>query len=69
MNIFIIVANLLIAVVSGWFFRISWKNYKEEGVILTRYWFNTIPATVTQPFCFAVFCIFIAIMSSLITIL
>lgn len=61
MKIFIIIAFVLIAVIAGIFLRMAWENYKEEGIILTRYWFNTIPSTVTQPFCFGVFLIFMVI--------
>lgn len=62
MKTFIIIVFVVIAVIAGIFLRIAWENYNEECIILTRYWFNTIPATVTNPFCFAVFCIFMAIM-------
>lgn len=62
MKTFIIIVFVVIAVIAGIFLRIAWENYNEEGIILTRYWFNTIPATVTQPFCFAIFLIFMLIM-------
>lgn len=62
MKIFIIVAFVLISVLAGIFLRMSWENYKEEDIILTRYWFYTLPATVTQPFCYAIILIFMAIM-------
>ncbi|MCI8361590.1 MAG: hypothetical protein HFJ41_00220 [Clostridia bacterium] len=62
MKIFIIIVFVAITVIAGIFLRMAWKNYKEEGIILTRYWFNTIPATVTEPFSYGVFLIFMAIM-------
>lgn len=52
MNIFIIQAvAYCLAYFSGYFLRIAWENYKKEGIKLTRYWYNTIPYTVIQPFC------------------
>lgn len=62
MKTFIIIVFVVIAVIAGIFLRIAWGNYNEESIILTRYWFNIIPATVTQPFYFAIFLIFMAIM-------
>lgn len=62
MKTFIIIVLVAIAIIAGIFLRMAWENYKEEGVILTKYWFNTIPATVTQPFCFAIFLILMVIM-------
>lgn len=62
MKIFIIIVFVAISVIAGIFLRMAWENYKEEEIIFTRYWRNTIPDTVTQPFCFAIFLIFMAIM-------
>ena len=62
MKIFIIVAFVLISVTAGIFLRMAWKNYKEEGIVLSRYWFYTLPTTVTRPFCYAIFLIFMAFM-------
>ena len=62
MKTFIIIAFVAIAVIAGIFLRMAWENYNTEEVILTRHWFNVIPSSVTQPFFFAVFLIFMAIM-------
>lgn len=61
MKIFTIIISVVIAVIAGVFLRISWKNYKEEEIILTKYWPNTIPSSVTQPFSFGVFLFLMAI--------
>lgn len=61
MKTFIIIVFVVISVIAGIFLRIAWENYNEEGVIFTRYWRYTIPTTVTQPFYFALFLIFMAI--------
>lgn len=61
MKTFIIIVFVVIAVIAGIFLRISWENYKDEGIIFTRYWRNTISSNVTQPFCFGVFLFFMVI--------
>lgn len=62
MKIFIIIAFVVIVAMAVFFLRMAWKNYKEEGIVLSRYWFYTLPTTVTRPFCYAVFLIFMAFM-------
>ncbi len=62
MKIFIIIAFIAIVAMAVFFLRMAWKNYKEEGIVLSRYWLYTLPTTVTQPFCYAIFLIFMAFM-------
>lgn len=60
MNIFIIIVAVVSATIAGIFFRTTWENYKEEGVILTRYWYKTIPIAVTYPLCCGIFFFFMS---------
>lgn len=60
MKIFIIIAFVAIAVIAGIFLRMAWENCKAEGVML-KYRLNTLPATVVQPFCCAVYFIFMTV--------
>lgn len=55
MKIFIIISLVAIAAISGMFFRMSWENYKEEEIILNKYWLKNTPVTVLKPLCFGIF--------------
>lgn len=62
MNIFMLV-TFSIAYLSGYFLQIAWVNYRKEGIKLARYWYNTIPYTVIQPFCCSAFLFCMCILS------
>ncbi len=55
MKIFTIIVFVAIATIAGIFLRISWENYKNQGILLTKCWYNTLPVTVINPFCYGIY--------------